>query len=110
MHPRKTDASTHRFARTSSSGILSGYQVPRSEMVNPGLRAATMTRLWGLIGGLLAACAANLPLVRADEPTHDEAQHWAFRPVQRPNIPQVRHPELVRTPVDAFLLARLEEK
>ncbi len=36
--------------------------------------------------------------------------HWSFRPVKRAPVPDVRHNELVRNPIDAFLLARLEEK
>jgi len=43
--------------------------------------------------------------VRPAEPTH-----WAFRPVARPLVPAVRQTRQVRTPVDAFLLARLEEQ
>jgi hypothetical protein len=34
--------------------------------------------------------------------------HWAFRPLARPAAPPVRSPAHARTPVDAFLLARLE--
>lgn len=36
--------------------------------------------------------------------------HWAFIPVQRPAVPSVRHPAWVRTPIDAFILARLERE
>jgi hypothetical protein len=38
------------------------------------------------------------------------AQHWAFQPSRRPNVPAVRNTDRLRTPVDAFLLARLESK
>ncbi|MGE3641038.1 MAG: DUF1549 domain-containing protein, partial [Pirellulales bacterium] len=34
--------------------------------------------------------------------------HWAFVAPQRPEVPQVQHHELVRNPIDAFVLARLE--
>ncbi len=34
--------------------------------------------------------------------------HWAFVPVVRPEPPAVRHEELVRNPIDRFVLARLE--
>lgn len=34
--------------------------------------------------------------------------HWAFKPVQKPAVPAVRHAEWVRSPVDNFILARLE--
>ncbi len=40
----------------------------------------------------------------------DERSHWSFQPVQRPPVPEVRNPALVRTPIDAFLLAMLEGK
>ncbi|MEM7308255.1 MAG: DUF1553 domain-containing protein [Planctomycetota bacterium] len=33
---------------------------------------------------------------------------WSFRPVERPAVPTVAHPELVATPLDAFLVARQE--
>jgi hypothetical protein len=41
--------------------------------------------------------------------TEDERRFWSFRPIARPEAPQVAHPELVRNPIDAFLLARLEK-
>jgi hypothetical protein len=36
------------------------------------------------------------------------AEHWAFRPPVHPAVPQVRQQELVRNPIDAFLLQSLE--
>ena len=40
--------------------------------------------------------------------TQEEREHWSFQPVIRPALPRVRHSELIRSPIDAFLLARLE--
>jgi hypothetical protein len=37
-----------------------------------------------------------------------DREHWSFRAVQRPSIPPVQHAGWVRTPVDAFVLARLQ--
>ncbi len=37
-------------------------------------------------------------------------KHWAFQPVRLPPTPPVRGRNLVKNPVDAFLLARLEER
>jgi cytochrome c553 len=37
-------------------------------------------------------------------------EHWAFRPIQRPTVPEVKTKALVRNPIDAFVLARLEAK
>ena len=36
--------------------------------------------------------------------TQEELNHWAFRPVKTPAVPNVKHP-LVTNPIDAFLLA-----
>jgi len=38
------------------------------------------------------------------------ARHWAFQPVQAPALPEVRNRAWVQTPVDAFVLARLERQ
>lgn len=38
------------------------------------------------------------------------AKHWAFQPVREPAVPAVKNKKLVQTPVDAFLLSRLESK
>jgi hypothetical protein len=39
----------------------------------------------------------------------DGRKHWAFQPPTNPPAPPVRASDRVRTPVDAFLLARLEK-
>src|SRR5437763_6100247 len=36
------------------------------------------------------------------------AQHWSFQPVKKPEIPAVKNARWVQTPVDAFILAKLE--
>ena len=37
------------------------------------------------------------------------ARHWAFQQVRKPKVPSVKDPDWVRTPIDAFVLARLEK-
>jgi Protein of unknown function (DUF1553)/Protein of unknown function (DUF1549)/Planctomycete cytochrome C len=37
-------------------------------------------------------------------------KHWAFQPVKRPPLPKVTRADWVQTPVDAFVLARLEQR
>lgn len=37
-----------------------------------------------------------------------DKDHWSFRPVKRPAVPAVKQAGWIRTPVDAFVLARLE--
>ena len=38
------------------------------------------------------------------------ASHWAFQPVKKPPIPAVQNQRWIQTPVDQFVLAKLEEK
>ena len=41
---------------------------------------------------------------------NDETRaHWAFRPIERPPVPEVQHNDWVVNPIDAFVLARLKE-
>lgn len=41
----------------------------------------------------------------------DEArQHWSFQPVQKVSPPEVENIDWLRTPVDAFILAKLEQR
>ncbi len=42
--------------------------------------------------------------------TEEERQFWAFQPVGCPEPPRVRLDKTVRTPIDAFLLARLKKE
>ncbi len=41
--------------------------------------------------------------------TDHQSQHWAFQPVLRPAMPQVSRPDWIRNPIDAFILAKLDE-
>jgi mono/diheme cytochrome c family protein len=49
-------------------------------------------------------------LAAGDTFTDEERQHWSFQPIIRPQVSNVEHAELVSTPIDAFLLARLESQ
>jgi hypothetical protein len=53
--------------------------------------------------GLLAAAAAG-----GASPADAGGDHWSFRPVRRTDPPRVRDAAWCRTPVDAFILDRLE--
>ncbi|HEX7446937.1 MAG TPA: DUF1549 domain-containing protein, partial [Pirellulales bacterium] len=67
-------------------------------------------KTWGLfiVAGLLLAAA------RADEPygrfqfDESELEHWAFQPVRRTEPPAVKDAAWVQNPIDAFILAELE--
>jgi hypothetical protein len=65
--------------------------------------------------------ADGAPLARAQEPplqetetparvSDEDRRFWAFQPARRPPVPRVKAAERVRNPIDAFLLARLEDK
>jgi mono/diheme cytochrome c family protein len=41
--------------------------------------------------------------------TIEEQNHWAFKPVTRPAIPATQDPAAIRNPIDAFILAKLED-
>lgn len=61
---------------------------------------------------LICALAAGLPLAGLAAPgqSFEEAKaHWAYQPVQPPTPPQVKATERLQSPIDAFLLAKLEE-
>ena len=40
--------------------------------------------------------------------TDDDRAHWAYRPLQKISIPAVKNPNWNQTPIDQFILARLE--
>lgn len=40
--------------------------------------------------------------------TPEELTHWAFQPIKRPEVPDVKEKSLVRNPIDAFVLGKLE--
>lgn len=42
--------------------------------------------------------------------TEEERSHWSFQPIERPAVPAVKSQEAVANPIDAFLLAKLEQE
>lgn len=52
--------------------------------------------------------SAPNPEATADLLTPGDRDFWSFQPPRRPAIPTARRPELALTPIDAFLLERLE--
>jgi len=52
---------------------------------------------------------AAWPSIKA-QAAADRAKHWAFQPVRRPAIPTVKNRAWVKSPIDAFVLAKLEKQ
>jgi hypothetical protein len=53
--------------------------------------------------------AANAPAI-PKQFTDAQRRYWAFQKIVKPDVPSVKAKSWVRTPVDAFILAKLEEK
>jgi mono/diheme cytochrome c family protein len=62
---------------------------------------------WVRAGAVWPAAVATKEVVSVAEM---RARHWAFRPVRKSGVPAVKGASRVRTPVDAFVLARFEKK
>jgi hypothetical protein len=63
-----------------------------------------------LFSFLTAAAADNNPSAAAkpESAAPAAAKHWAYQPVKRPEVPAVKQGDWVRTPIDAFILSKLE--
>jgi len=60
--------------------------------------------------GAPGAVESSAPASYRSQVSDQDRQFWSFRPLVQPPVPQVRHASAVATPVDAFVLAKLEEK
>jgi hypothetical protein len=71
-----------------------------------------MTRraILGAALGAWVVTAAGVPLRAGQDAAPAAATHWAYRPVVKPETPVVRQKAWGRSPIDAFILARLEGK
>ena len=93
--------------------IVSGQMPPPKLLVEyfvrpPSDSEVDMLRKW-IAGG--AAAAPKQAASQEDQLVGPkDREFWAFQPSKRPGLPRVNHPDLVRNPIDAFLLQKLEEK
>jgi hypothetical protein len=49
-------------------------------------------------------------MTSGDTLTIEEREHWSFQPIRRPPFPPLQNSQLARTPIDVFLLSRLESE
>ncbi len=71
---------------------------------NPTEAETKILRQWVASGCPPAPEVTAGPIVISEE----DKNYWAFVPPVRPQVPAVDHEELVRNPIDAFLLEKLE--
>jgi hypothetical protein len=93
-----------------------GRQMPPQGKLSP-VKIAALER-WVTLGLPWSAAAAAPktaggvappPVHHGPPPVNAETMAWwAFRPVKRPAVPKVKNAAWVRSPIDAFVLARLE--
>jgi hypothetical protein len=58
----------------------------------------------------LCLCLPAAETAKPKEFTSSQKNWWAFQPVVKPAVPAVRHKAWTKTDIDAFILAKLEEK
>ena len=103
--PYKADESLLVQAVTHTHAELK--MPPSGKLPEP---AVAILRQWVSLGAPWSVGAAKgLPEVGASASITAAAGHWAFQPVRRPVPPTVNDREWLRTPLDAFVLARLED-
>ena len=90
------------------------YQRVASGEMPPGKKKVSADELKNIArwidAGATTSRAEPETLAPGDTFTEEERQHWSFQPITKPLIPDVTHSEFVRTPIDSFLLAKLESK
>jgi hypothetical protein len=80
-------------------------------LVVRGLSMNTLAlRLLSLLAVVVTVMGGIARGQEAARPVGESERHWSFRKVVQPAVPSVRNHGLVRSPVDAFVLAKLEER
>jgi mono/diheme cytochrome c family protein len=86
----------------------------RTEEMPPGKRKLTKSEIAIIARWIVEGANTDGPepksLAAGFHITAKEQAFWSFQPIRRPPPPKVKGQKLVRTPIDAFLLAKLEEK
>ncbi len=80
---------------------------PRAKLPDDAIQTLTA---WIKMGAPWPEDAASSTDAHHELIARARTQHWSFRPVRQPAVPKVSKEAWVRTPVDAFILARLEAR
>jgi len=108
--PGKPDESP--LVRQIESGAMPPIALQRAYAVRPVTSdELEKIRLW-IKSGATADADEKLDVGPGDDPlvSKQDRQFWSFRPPRRPDVPAIRQNQLVRNPIDVFLLKKLEEK
>ena len=92
--------------------IAAGKMPPPKENDPLSKEEVEMVRRWIAAGALTAGVEikASASVEAPPQVTDEDRNFWAFRPPVAAPVPQAHASDRVRTPVDSFLLARLEAK
>ena len=96
--------------------IQLGEMPPKKELMDVSIKVITPMETAKLTQWIAeGAKASNIQPDVADgtpDPlvSEKDRQWWSFQPPKRAAVPRVKHTERVRNPIDAFVLAKLEEK
>jgi len=84
-------------------------EMPPGKELKPTEKHLRLIKAW-IDAGALARYEGGMSEEEDSPLTEEDRNWWAFRKPVRPALPRVQQNELVRTPVDNFLLRKLEEK
>ena len=88
-----------------------GEMPPLKRILESSVKSPTESQLETLRQWIAAGCPpAPDPPPESVAVTEADSNFWAFQPPQRPATPKVKHHEMVRNPIDAFLLRKLAQK
>jgi hypothetical protein len=88
--------------------IVAGEMPPGQKKPFPAAELEVLKR-W-IAGGAKVLAAEPDDPAKIDEISVVDREFWAFQPITKPAPPAVKDAAAVATPVDAFLLARLEQE
>ncbi len=88
-------------------------EMPPKDEGRLDVKQKELLRRW-IADGALTVAEKEAPLDEGEQASRlsdEDRSWWAFQPVKRPAVPEIRNPKSeIRNPIDALLLAKLAEK
>ena len=85
--------------------VASGEMPPGKKSISP--RDIDTLARW-IDAGAKTARPEPKTLSVGDTLTEEERLHWSFQPIRHPPLPDVKRPDRLQSPIDAFVLSKLE--